>query len=246
MRVKNRLLNFENKIIYQDDNGFMFSLDSMLLSNFVSVRLSDKQIIDFCTGNAPVPMLLSFRTKARIFGVELQKYIYELGYDSVKENGMLNQIELINDDISNVNNLFSSDSFDVVTCNPPYFKYASNSYINAFSEKAIARHEIRLNLDLILEKAFYLLKNGGVFAMVHRPERMIEIINIMQKHKIEPKRLRFVYPKKGKAANILLIEGIKNGKSGLKVEEPLFVYDEKGNYCLEVKKMFGGDINVAG
>lgn len=245
MKVRNRLLNFDDMIIYQDDDYFLFSLDSVLLANFVTLKLTDKKIIDLCSGNAPVPMLMSFRTKARIFGVELQKYIYEMGIDSIKENGLDDQIEFINADVMNVSKLFESESFDVVTCNPPYFKYVESSLINENKGKAIARHEVKIKLEDIIAKAKYLLKNSGTFAMVHRPERMIEIINIMQKNGIEPKKMQLVYPKNDKDANMLLIEGVKNGKKGLKILSPLVVHDSNGNYVKQVKEMFGGDFDVA-
>ena len=245
MRVKNRLLNFSDNIIYQNDDYFAFSLDSVLLANFVTIKLSDKKIIDFCCGNGPIPMLMSFRTKARIFGVELQKEIYDMGYDSICENKMDNQIELINVDVKNISDIFESESMDIVTCNPPYFKYKDDSLVNDNDIKTIARHEVMLNLEDVIKNARYILKNGGTFAMVHRPDRMIEIINIMQKYGIEPKRIRLVYPKIGKDANILLIEGIKNGKTGLKVLSPLYTHNDDGSYVDEIREMFGGIDDVA-
>ena len=245
MRVRNRLLNFGDMIIYQDNDYFLFSLDSVLLANFVTLKLTDKKIIDLCSGNAPVPMLMSFRTKARIFGVELQKYIYDMGLDSIKENGLGKQIEFINEDVKNLDKIYESEIFDVVTCNPPYFKYQENSLINENEGKAIARHEVYIKLEDIISTSKYLLKNGGTFAMVHRPDRLIEIINLMQKYGIEPKKIRFVYPKENKNANMILIEGIKNGKSGLKVEKALIVHDKDGNYVEEIRKMFGSDNYVA-
>lgn len=245
MKVRNRLLNFGDNIIYQNDDYFAFSLDSVLLANFVTIKLSDKKIIDFCTGNAPIPMLMSFRTKARIFGVELQKEIFSMGAQSVVENKMEKQIELINLDVKNIDSKFDAESMDIVTCNPPYFKYKEDSLVNENDVKSIARHEVMLNLEDVLKSARYVLKNGGTFAMVHRPERMIEIINLMQKYNIEPKKIRLVYPKKDKEANILLIEGIKNGKSGLKIMEPLFTHNDDGSYVDEIRKMFGGIDDVA-
>lgn len=246
MIVKNRLLNFGDNIIYQDDDGFLFSLDSVLLANFVTIKLTDKKIIDLCSGNGPVPMLMSFRTSARIFGVELQRDIYELGFNSVCENGMSEQITLYNMDIKRVNDVFSDSSFDVVTCNPPYFKASDDSYINVNSKKAIARHEVMMKLEDVLISSKYLLKNGGTLAMVHRPSRLIEIIDLMRKYQIEPKKIQFVYPKVGKECNMVLIEGVKNGKSGLKILNPVIVHNDDGNYTLEIKKMFGkGDNDVA-
>lgn len=241
MKIKHRLLNFSTNIIYQDDEYFAFSLDSVLLSNFVTIKLSDKTIVDFCTGNAPIPMLMSFRTKARIFGVELQKEVFNLGYESIKENKMDNQIELINDDVKNIGKYFSAESVSIVTCNPPYFKYKCDSLVNDNDIKSIARHEVKLSLDDVMKSARYVLKNGGTLAMVHRPDRLIEIINIMEKYNFEPKKIRLVYPKYGKDANILLIEAVKNGKSGLKVLAPMYTHNDDGSYTEEVKKMFGDD-----
>ena len=245
MRVKNRLLNFKDKIIYQNDDYFAFSLDSVLLANFVMLKLSDKKIVDFCSGNGPIPMLMSFRTKARIFGVELQKEIFDMGYDSIKENGMDSQIEFINGDVKDIGKIINAESVDVVTCNPPYFKYKDDSLVNDNMVLTIARHEVKLKLEDVIKNARYVLKNGGTFAMVHRPDRMIEIINLMQKYRIEPKRMRIVYPKMGKDANILLIEGIKNGKTGLKVLSPLYTHNNDGSYVDEIREMFGGNDNVA-
>ena len=245
MKVKNRLLNFPDYVIYQDDDYFAFSLDSVLLANFVTLKLSDKKIVDFCSGNVPIPMLMSFRTKARIFGVELQEKVYNLGRESILENKMDNQIDFINGDVKDIGSYFASESVDVVTCNPPYFKYQEDSLVNNNDIKTIARHEVKLTLEDVLVSAKYILKNGGTFAMVHRPDRLIEIINMMQKYNIEPKVIRLVYPKFDKDANILLIEGIKNGKPGLKVMNPLYTHNEDGSYVEEVRLMFGGNDNVA-
>lgn len=245
MVVKNRLLNFNDKIIYQDNEAFLFSLDSVLLANFVSIRLTDKNIIDLCSGNGPIPMLMSFRTKARIFGVELQKEIYEMGKLSIEENGMDEQITFINDDVKNLKKENFDKEFDVVVCNPPYFKYQENSLINSSEKKTIARHEVFIKLEEIVEISEHLLKNGGTFAMVHRPDRLIEILTLMKKYKIEPKKMRFVYPKMNKDANMVLIEGVKNGRGGLKLLPPLITHDKDGNYCQEIKDMFGSDTDVA-
>lgn len=245
MRVKNRLLNFGNMIIYQDDECLKFSLDSVLLANFVTIKLTDKKIIDLCSGNAPVPMLLSLRTKARIFGVELQENIYKLGYDSIKENGLDKQIEFLNLDVLKITSNMESESFDVVTCNPPYFKYIPTSFVNINDSLTIARHEVCIKLEDVIKAAKYLLKNGGTLALVHRPERIIEIINLLKKYGLEPKKMQFVYPKIDKDANMVLIEAVKNGKSGLKALKPLIIYDKSGNYYPLVKEMFGDGLSVA-
>lgn len=245
MRVRNSLLDFKDKVIYQDTDYFAMSLDSLLLANFVTVNLRDKVIVDLCTGNAPVPMLLTYRTKAKIFGIEYQKEIYELGIDSIKENGMSGQITLYNDDVKNSLQYFKRECVDVVTVNPPYFKMGEKSFVNDNEIKKIARHEVLISLEDIIYNASLLLKKGGTFAMVHRPDRLIEIIMLMKKYHIEPKRMRFVIPKMGENANILLIEGKMNGSSGLKILPELVVYEFDNNYTKEIKEMFGSDTHVA-
>ena len=239
MEVKNKLLNYKNTYIYQNTDWFMFSLDSVLLANFVNIKKNDKIIVDFATGNAPVAMLLSFRTNAIIYGIELQEEIYKLGEKSIKENKMDNQIILYNMNIKDVDNKFNDESVDIVVCNPPFFKTESVKHLNDIDIKTVARHEVKFDLDMLFKSVKYILKNKGVFAMVHRPERLVEIIVKMKKYNLEPKRIQFCYPKKGKNANIILIEGIKNGNSGIKVLNPIIVHDENGDYNSEIKKMFG-------
>ena len=238
MEVRNRLLNFQNAYIYQNDDWFKFSLDSVLLANFVTINLRTKKILDLATGNAPIPMLLTYRTKAKVYGVEIQKEIYELGKKSIIENNMLNQINLYNFDVKDLNKHFGVEQFDVVTCNPPYFRTNDKELLNDNKIKAIARHEIFLNLDDVCNIASKSLKNKGIFALVHRPERFLEILDTMRKYNIEPKRIQFVYPKIEKEANMVLIEGIKNGNSGIKFLNPIIVYDEENNYNKSIKKMF--------
>lgn len=245
MRVKNRLLNFENMIIYQDDECLKFSLDSVLLANFVTIKPTDKMVVDLCSGNAPIPMLLSFRTKARIFGVELQSKIYKLGLDSIKENGLDKQIELLNMDVLDIPKNMDFEKYDIVTCNPPYFKYHETSLVNNNDSLTIARHEVCIKLEDIMITAKYLLKNGGTFSLVHRPERIIEIINLLKKYGFEPKKMQLVYPKVDKSANTVLIEAVKNGRSGLKVLKPIIVYDDLGNYDPFIRNMFGDGDCVA-
>ncbi len=236
MKVKNRLLD-TNAIIYQDDEWFKFSLDSVLLASFVTLNLRTKKVMDLATGNAPIPILLTFRTKAFIYGVEYQKCVFQLGKASVLENGMSDQIILINDDVNNLRCHFIGDSFDVITCNPPYFKVSNESYFNLNYVKSLARHEITLTLDDILRQANYLLKNGGIFAMVHRTERFIEILEKMRFYHIEPKRIQFIYPKKDRNSDLFLIEGSKNGKVGLKLLSPLIVHEEDDSYTEQILEM---------
>lgn len=238
MEVKNYLLGYKNLYIIQDTEMFNFSLDSVLLPNFVTINKKTKKILDIGSGNAPIPIILSTKTSAEVVGVEIQKKSYELAKKSIKINNLTNQIIMFNEDINEFYLKTESDTFDLITCNPPFFPVTSDSKFNNNDYKTIARHEVKLNLDDIFKIAKKLLKNNGNIAIVHRPERLLDIIDSMKKYNIEPKRVQFVYPKKDKAANILLIEGTKNGNKGLKIEAPIYTHDEDGEYTEQVKKFF--------
>ncbi len=242
-KVINDLVYFKNIKIVQNKNYFNFSLDSILLPNFVNINSNKLKIIDFCTGNIPIPLILSTKTSSKIYAVEIQKEIYDLAKETIEINNLQNQIELINEDINNIGNLFETDSFDIITCNPPYFKKGERSIINENSIKSIARQEIKINLEGIIKISKKLLKNGGSLYLVHRTDRLIEIIDTMKSNNIEPKRIRFIYPKINKESNLVLIEGIKNGKTGLKILNPLYVHNNDGSYTDEIKEMFGSEKN---
>ncbi|MEE3343508.1 MAG: tRNA1(Val) (adenine(37)-N6)-methyltransferase [Bacilli bacterium] len=237
MKVKNRLLDYKY-IIYQDDDYFKFSLDSVLLANFVTLNLRTKKIIDLACGNAPIPMLLSMRTKALIYGIELQKCIFDLGVESIKENKLNDRIKLINGDVKDISKYFDSDSFDVVVCNPPYFVNSNDKMVNDDIVKAKARHEITLNIDDVLKNARYLLKNGGRLAIVHRTDRFVEILNKFCKYGLQPKKVQFIYPKENRNSDLFLIEGVKNGKVGLKVLPNLIIHNEDNSYKNNIRTMF--------
>lgn len=237
MIVLNDLLGYKNLKIYQNNEYFCFSIDSVLLANFVKINKKVKNIIDFGTGNAVIPLILSTKTKANIVGVELQKEIYDMALNSVICNNLTNQVKIINDDMKNLNKVYNHEYFDLITCNPPYFKHKDTSLVNKNVIKTIARHEININFDEIAKQAAYLLKENGEFVFVHRPDRLLEIIEILKKYKLEVKEIRFVYPKITKNANIILVRCIKNGKVGLKIINPLYIHDDKG-YTDEVIKFF--------
>lgn len=238
VKVKNYLLGYKDMYIMQDTEDFNFSLDSVLLPNFVTLNSKIEKILDIGCGNAPIPLILSTKTNALITGVEIQKKSYELAIESVKINNKEEQINLINKDINDYYMECESDTFDVITCNPPYFKYNNNSNLNFNETKTLARHEIALNLEQLFKVSKKLLKNNGVIAIVHRPERLVEILEEMKKNNIEPKRIQFVYPKANKESNILLVEGMKNGRSGLKILPPVYSHKENGEYTDEVKSYF--------
>ena len=238
MKVTNYLLGYKNLKIIQDNDMFNFSLDSVLLPNFVTINKKISNILDIGCGNAPIPLILSTKTDAKITGVEIQKEAYEMALESIKINNKEDQISVVNKDINDYYKKIETDSFDVITCNPPFFKYIETSNINKNDYKTIARHEVKLNLGQLFNIAKKLLKNNGVIAIVHRPERFVEVIEEMKKNNIEPKKVQFVYPKKNMEANIMLIEGSKNGKPGLKILPPLYSHEENGEYTKEVKKYF--------
>ena len=238
MEVINDLLGYDNMKIVQNTDMFCFSLDSVLLANFVSLNKGISNILDIGCGNAPIPLILSTKTDAFITGVEIQSDVCDMAKRSVSINGLSDRINIINDDINNYVNSIESDSFDVITCNPPFFRVCPGSNLNDSEYKVIARHEVRLNLDQLFRISRKLLKNGGVVSVVHRPDRLIDIISSMRQNNIEPKRLRLVYPKVGRECNMVLIEGSKNGSSGLKILPPLITHNGDGSYTNEVLDYF--------
>ena len=238
MEIENKLLNYKDLKIIQNTDWFAFSLDSVLLANFVTINKSAKNIIDLCTGNAPIPLILSTKTDAKITGVELQKEVYDLAKKSIKINKLDNRIELLNTNIKDLTNKYETDTFDIITCNPPYFKVKESSNLNKNDIKTVARHEVEMNLKDLFSISKKLLKNNGIISIVHRPERLVEIIELMKENNIEPKKIRFVYPKINSECNTILIEGSKNGRAGLKILPPLYVHDEYGNYLEEIEDMF--------
>ena len=238
MKVINDLLDYSNLKIVQDDDYFNFSLDSVLLPNFIKINSNVKKILDLGTGNAPIPMILSTMTDAELYGVELQKEIYDMAIESLKMNHLENRITIINDNMKCLDKYFEPNNFDIILSNPPYFKLNENSNTNDIIQKTIARHEKEITLKELVEIAKKYLKNNGTFAIVHRTERLIEIIEEFRKNNIEPKRIQLIYPKEKTESNMVLIEGRKNGKPGLKIMEPLIAHKENGDYTDIIKEMF--------
>ena len=237
-KVINDLVGYENLKIVQVNEYFNFSLDSVLLANFVNLNNKITNILDLGTGNAPIPLILSTKTKEKIIGVEIQKEIYDLAIESVKINNLENQIEILNIDIKDLLSYYKHESFDLILSNPPYFKKLDTSILNENVIKTNARHETLINLEDLIAIASKLLVNKGTFALVHRTERLAEIIEILKKYKLEPKKIRFIFSKKDSESNLVLIEAKKNTNSGLNVLSPLIVHDDASNYTKEVLKMF--------
>lgn len=236
MKVLNDILGYKNLSIYQDPEFFCFSLDSVILANYSNIRLRDENIIDLGCGNGVIPLILSKRTNKKIIGVEIQKKCFDLAIESVKYNKLDNQIELINSDIKDLDERYNN-YFDLILCNPPYFKINDKNFLNLSKEKQIARHELMLNLDKLFSVSKKLLKNNGNIDIVHRPERLLEIFDSMRKYNIEPKRIKFVYENINKPSTLVLVEGQQNGKPGLKIDEPLIMYNIDGSYSDEYQSL---------
>lgn len=233
------LLGYKHIKIFQDEEKFRFSLDSTLLANFVKADKNTKSIIDLGTGNAPIPLFLSLKTSAKIIGVEIQKEVYELAIKSVTINNLNNQITILNSDIKDIYKEVGANTFQIVTSNPPYFKYLPTSNINKNDYLTIARHEVLINLEEIIIEAKKLLQDGGYLYLVHRVERLSEIILNLSKHNFGLKRLRFIYPKiSSDKALLVLIEARHNKKANCFVETPLYIYKDETDYTDEVKEIF--------
>lgn len=231
----------ENLRIIQSPSAFAFSLDTVLLARFVYVPIQKGKIIDLCTGNGVIPLLLSRRSKAEITGVEIQERIYDMAKRSIEYNELSTQLSVIHGDIKDMPDQLGQGKFDVVTCNPPYFPTPKADEMNQNEYLKIARHEIYCTLEDVIRVSSQLVKQGGKVAFVHRPGRLMDILTLMRQYQIEPKRLQFVYPRLGKEANTILVEGIKFGNPDLKILPPLYVYDEQNEYTKEIRKILYGD-----
>lgn len=231
-------LEFKNLKIIQNKDGFCFGIDSILLTDFAKNIKPNSKVIDLGTGTGIIPILLYGKTKnTKFVGVEIQPEVAEMANRSVKLNLLENNIEILNINILELSKIYNRGSFDVVTTNPPY-KKINTGVINENNKKLISRHEITASLDDFIRTAAFLLKDLGEFYMVHRPDRLVDIFYEMRKNKIEPKKIKFIYPNKNKKANLVLIKGIKNGKQFLEFENNLYVYNEDGNYTDEILKIY--------
>ena len=233
-------LQLNNLKIIQNSKEFCFGIDSVLLSDFAKSTKRCKTIVDLCTGNGVIAILLSAKLpKAKqIIGVEIQEYSAQLASRSVEMNNLQNKIKIINKDLTKIKKEIQSGSADLVVCNPPY-KPKGSGIINEKDSKTIARHEISCTLEDIIKEASRELNFGGSFCMVHKVERMTDIFTLLRKHGLEPKRMRLIYPKMGEPANLVLIEGIKGGKPFLNMEAPIYVYQEKGEYTNQIYEIYG-------
>lgn len=234
-------ISFHNKAVevIQKKAGYRFAIDAILLSDFVKVKADDKNIIDMGTGSGIIALLLAkCFLHIKITGIELQKGLFELAKESVRLNRLEAQVYIENIAIKDIKKRFKAEGFDAVVTNPPYRRFKSGR-INPTEEKAIARHEIKTNLEEIIKISSYLLKAKGSLFLIHLPERLAELIYQLKRCNIEPKRMRFVYSREGEDAAFVLMEGAKAGREGLKIERPLYIYDKNREYTDEMKRIYG-------
>lgn len=233
------LLAYDGLKIIQGRDLFRFSLDSLLLANFVNINMRSKKIIDLGCGNGPIPLFISLKTDKPIIGVDVQKEACELARKSVELNHLEDQIQIIECDIKNIYKKFDTNIFDVVISNPPFFKLHKDSQLNKSKNKSISRHEVLIDLEGIIKSAARLCTTGGSFNMIHRANRVEEIIVLLDKYNFAIKRMQFVYTQPEKDALMVLFDTRYNGKKGdIKVLKPLFVYNESNEYTEDILKIF--------
>lgn len=229
--------------IIQSKEVFSFSLDAVLLAHFANVPKRGS-VIDLCSGTGVIPFLISQKTEGQIVGVEIQERLWDMAERSRELNG-LDGIRFELGDIREIPGRFGDGRFDYLTCNPPYIpKGTADRNLNP--HLAIARHELFTTLEEVIQVSARLVRSGGRAAFVFRAGRLVDLLSNMRRYRIEPKRIRFVYPRSGKEANLVLVEGIRDGGKEVKVLPPLIVYDESGEYSEEMKRIYDGNPNAMG
>lgn len=231
-------LEFNGLKIIQSPSCFCFGIDAVLLSDFAKDIKKNSVVADLCSGNGIISILLSGKCEAKKFyAVEIQKKIADMATRSVVLNGLSDKIEVLNLDLNLLHKNFEAGSFNAIVCNPPYMK-ANSGLVNDCEEKIVARHEVLCSLEDVISISSKLLKNNGALYMVHRPDRLVDIISLLRTFNLEPKVLQFVQPFFNKAPNLLLIKAVKNGNSFLKMLKPLIVYNDDGSYSNDILKIY--------
>ena len=224
--------------VYQNREGYRFSVDAVLLSAFVNMRHA-RQIADLGTGSGIIGLLLARKyTGAKITLVELQQSLYRLAVRNIAMNDLSGRVEAVLCDIRQVKEMFTYMSYDLVVSNPP-FRRPATGRLSVGEERAIARHELALQLSDLALAASYLLKVKGRFFMIYHPERLLEVFDTFRQNRLEPKRIRFVHNDITAGSKIVLIEAVREGNPGIKIEKPLYIYNEDGSYTDEVSSMYG-------
>ena len=232
-------LQLNGLMLIQKKDGFKFGVDAVLLSDFANVK-NKHTVIDLCTGTGIIPFLvLGKYNPKKIFGIEIQEDMVEMANRSVLLNEVSN-IEFINRDLKDSKFLKTLEKADVVTVNPPY-KLNNSGILNPSDKLSIARHEIMCNLEDVIRAASRLVMPRGKFFMIHRPTRLVDIIELGRKYRLEPKVVQFIHPKVGKAPNLMLVEFTKDGRPELKILDPLYVYGDDGNYTEEIRKIYANE-----
>ncbi|WP_256762248.1 tRNA1(Val) (adenine(37)-N6)-methyltransferase [Cohnella sp. WQ 127256] len=226
-----------NLTIIQSSEVFSFSLDAVLLARFAGVPPRGR-VLDLCTGNGVIPLLLTTRTDASIDGIEIQPRLADMARRSVLLNGLNDKINIIENDLREWKP--EGELYDAVTVNPPYLPLQSGDY-KENHHQAMARHEIGCKLEDVISACARSVRIGGRVSMVHRPSRLVDIIDLMRRYRLEPKRIRFVHPRRGAEANMVLIEGTRDGKPEVRLLPPLIVYEEDGEYTPELLAVFYGE-----
>lgn len=239
LKEQERLDDLQNGYeIIQDREKFCFGIDAVLLSGFAKVKSGEKAL-DLGTGTGIIPILLKAKTQGEHFtGLEIQEECVEMAQRSVLHNHLESEITIQQGDIKEASAIFGRASFDVVTSNPPYMIH-NHGLENPYLPKAIARHEILCNLEDVISQASQLLRERGRFYMIHRPFRLAEIIGLMLQYRLEPKRMRLIYPYVNKEPNLVLLEGVLGGRSRIQVERPLIIYDKPGVYTQDILELYG-------
>ncbi|MUV38005.1 uncharacterized protein JNUCC1_01813 [Lentibacillus sp. JNUCC-1] len=230
----------ESMKIIQSPSVFSFSLDAVLLADFAYMPIKRGRILDLGTGNGIIPLLLSRRTQAEITAVDIQPRLVDMARRNVKLNHLDERITVLEGDLKELQPVLGHSSYDVVTCNPPYFKTPAATEHNLNEHLTIARHELYCTLEDVIKACKLHVRPGGKVSMVHRPGRLVDIITLFRKYKLEPKRLRFIYPKQGREANMLLIEAVRDGRPDLKILPPLYIYNHAGDYTDEAEAIIRG------
>mgnify|MGYP004666896605 FL=1 len=231
-------LELNNLKIIQKNDGFCFGIDSVLLSDFVRKIKNNSKVLDLGTGTGILGILLCAKTNLKqITGIEIQKDIADMATRSIQLNNLQGKFDILNCNIKDIDKLLKIDSYDAIVTNPPY-KKPNSGKINENKTKLISRHEIEANLDDFIRISFKMLKDKGTLYMVHRAERIVDILSTMRKYKMEPKRIRFVYSNKNSESKLVLLEATKNAKPFVKIERPLYVYNENGDYTQELLQIY--------
>lgn len=231
-------LEYKGLKIIQNKEGFCFGIDSVLLSDFAKEIKNNARVLDLGTGTGIVSILLCGKTKLKeIIGVEIQKEVYEMAKKSSQINDLEERFKVINEDLRNLDKIFVANSFDAIVTNPPY-KKENTGLLGGNKSQQISRHEVMCSIEEIARISRHLLKNNSSIYMVHRPNRLADVIETFRKCNLEPKKIRFIYPKIGKAPNLVLIKATKGAKAFLSIEKPLIVYSENGKYTDEILKIY--------